>query len=38
MLNKGKECASSINCRFRMAMRITIVLTLAGIAIAWFMH
>ena len=38
MLKKGKECASSINCRFRMAMRITIVLTLAGIAIAWYIH
>jgi len=38
MLEKGKECASSINCRFRFVMRLAIVLTLCGIAIAWYLH
>ena len=38
MLKKGKECASSINCRFRLAMRLTIVLTLLGVAFAWLLH
>jgi len=38
MLKKGKECASSMNCRFRLAMRLTIALTLIGIGIAWYIH
>jgi hypothetical protein len=38
MMKKGKECASSINCRFRFAMRLTVVLTLLGIGIAWYLH
>jgi hypothetical protein len=38
MMKKSKECASSINCRFRFAMRLTIVLTMLGIGIAWYLH
>lgn len=38
MLEKGRECANSINCRFRFAMRLAIVLTMLGIGIAWYLH
>jgi len=38
MLEKTKQCANSMNCRFRFAMRITIALTLIGITIAWIVH
>jgi hypothetical protein len=38
MLNKGKECVNSMSCRFRFAMRLTIVLTLIGVVLAWHLH
>lgn len=38
MLEKSKECASCMQCRFRFAMKLTVVLTLIGISIAWFVH
>jgi hypothetical protein len=38
MFEKSKQCASSMSCRFRFAMRLTIVLTLVGIGIAWYLH
>lgn len=38
MLEKGKDCASCMKCRFRFAMRLTIALTFIGIGIAWYLH
>ena len=38
MFDKSKECASSMSCRLRFAMRLAIVLTFVGISIAWYLH
>jgi hypothetical protein len=38
IVEKTKQCAGTVGCRFRMVMRVAVVLTLLGIAGAVMLH